>query len=316
MIEKQAMDDLNLDALDLSDLIADQVRRLGAHSRTGKAVQIFGQIGQQSQVYQFSSVDSPVTSDPRRPLGQRTLLHLLFDTSVNFVETVVSTIMLGIMDILRWVWKTCSANSIILAILGLSVLTNMFYSSRDSWQWWHERSATKYMARLGIRPDMTMSRAIYVRDMDQILTNTTAFPTSVGGSCYSSFHESLGLDDLDTPHLLPDASTSFLDSYAQAAARRLQRTRQGLSSYRHDLLVAMRVVNSVEKEVLTAEWEKWVLHENRRCRQVEAMLGRNATHDGKGVQKMVDAKAWYDDYCGSCRAEQERLTENLGLAVE
>jgi hypothetical protein len=89
--------------------------------------------------------------------------------------------------------------------------------------------------------------------------------------------------------------------------------------------------------MLTAEWEKWVLDENKRCRQVGILLEEQARRNeteaqqtGKGlkekVQKVVkkasgEASAkdaadklfgdevyqWYEDYCGSCRKEQERL---------
>ncbi|RMZ84330.1 hypothetical protein DV738_g526, partial [Chaetothyriales sp. CBS 135597] len=40
VVERQALNDLQLDALDLADLVADQVRTLGAHSMTKKAIQL------------------------------------------------------------------------------------------------------------------------------------------------------------------------------------------------------------------------------------------------------------------------------------
>lgn len=119
-------------------------------------------------------------------------------------------------------------------------------------------------------------------------------------------------------------STSF-------TARRLQRTRQTLGSYRHDLLVAMRVVNSVEREMLRAEWENWLLDENNRCRQVGRMLqdrDRDSNQaidhtpssgtsqgagkeqqvvDAKGRTRLDDVQAWYEEYCGSCRRERDRV---------
>lgn len=124
---------------------------------------------------------------------------------------------------------------------------------------------------------------------------------------------------MDAPYHSPTTTTS-----TGSTARRLRRTRQHLGSYRHDLLVAMRVVNSVEQEMLRAEWENWLLDENNRCKQVERMLHQsNQTRDdapsssSKGsTQQAMDAKrrnrldgmrAWYEDYCGSCRSEQDRV---------
>lgn len=102
--------------------------------------------------------------------------------------------------------------------------------------------------------------------------------------------------------------------------------------YRHDLLVAMRVVNSVEREMLQSEWENWLDNENSLCDNLEEMLrddgGRSNGKDNasdESSQKPMDSisperkrhlEAWRDDYCGSCRrdhasAMQARRLTNL-----
>lgn len=89
----------------------------------------------------------------------------------------------------------------------------------------------------------------------------------------------------------------------------------------------MRVVNNVEQEMIKAEWENWLLDENARCKQVEAMLqekralvsssgkrkGRDpqqilATKE-RGSEMLEAARAWHEDYCGSCKIEQKLLQE-------
>jgi hypothetical protein len=92
--------------------------------------------------------------------------------------------------------------------------------------------------------------------------------------------------------------------------------------YRHNLLVALRVVNSIEKEVIQTEWERWLREEVRRCRQVEVLLGGEAIQ-GDDSQPGQTAKAervfaehadnvkqWYEEYCSSCRMEQEQVIFN------
>lgn len=93
-------------------------------------------------------------------------------------------------------------------------------------------------------------------------------------------------------------------------------------------MVAMRVVNNVEREMLQAEWENWLLDENTRCKQVQMMLRENQgkispTRRIKGAdsQQVLEAKErdraarmdelrkWQEDYCGSCKLEQERLLD-------
>lgn len=103
------------------------------------------------------------------------------------------------------------------------------------------------------------------------------------------------------------------------AARRLQRSREHLGLQRHDLLVAMRVVNSIEREMLQAEWENWLLEENVKCKHSEAMLSHNTTEllagktnnvqhvlDG-GSRRLEEIRAWQQQYCESCNQELETV---------
>lgn len=137
---------------------------------------------------------------------------------------------------------------------------------------------------------------------------------------------------LDSPY--EEAGATLSSGNSKATARRLRRTRQRLGSYRHDLLVAMRVVNSIEKEMIQSEWENWLVDENLRCEQVKMMLSdkSNSTSSsstgntkaattsstGNGAQKVmrpIDEKRieslreWHAEYCGSCRVEKDKLLE-------
>ncbi len=129
--------------------------------------------------------------------------------------------------------------------------------------------------------------------------------------------------DLDSPY--QTAGALFSGRATQATARRLRRTRQHLSSYRHDLMIAMRVVNSVEREMMKAEWENWLLDENTRCRQLQIMMLRDhrttAIQQGTDSQQVLEVndrerkgqldklRTWQDEYCGSCQLEQEMLLD-------
>jgi hypothetical protein len=91
-------------------------------------------------------------------------------------------------------------------------------------------------------------------------------------------------------------------------------------------MVAMRVVNNIEREMMRAEWENWLLDENARCKQAQLLLREtrgNASPNKKtkdaGSQKIMEAKdrerkdklddlrKWHQEYCGSCKMEQELL---------
>ncbi|CAI7598645.1 unnamed protein product [Penicillium glandicola] len=320
VIDKKASGDLEQDSLDLVDLVSDQVLRLGAHSRTKKAITIFGHVGRQSHVSQFSGTGSNLKLESRKPRTQRAMHELLLETFLSFLETSLSFLMMWAFGLIRWSWKTVSAHKIILTMLATSAVMNGYYSSRDSWDWWHERHAGNFMARLGVQPNLVMSKSIYMRDIDDAVANSTIWPSNGNASdCFATFHEQTMRYSEMPLSLRPSGPR---DALTKSAIKRFQQTRERLGMYRHNLLVALRVVNSIEKEVIQTEWERWLREEVRRCRQVEVLLGGEATQ-GDDSQTGRTAKAervfaehadnvkqWYEEYCSSCRMEQEQVIFN------
>ncbi|KAJ5586960.1 uncharacterized protein N7459_002725 [Penicillium hispanicum] len=316
IIDKKASDDLEQDALDLVDLVSDQVRRLGAHSRTKKAITIFGHVGRQSHVSHFNGVGENLKVEPRKPRVQRTLPQLLLEIFLSVLESTLSLLMLWTFSIVRWSWKTVSAHKVILVLLTTSALINGFYSSRDGWDWWHERHAINFMARLGVQPNMVMSKAIYIRDIDEAVANSTIWPqTGNASNCFGAFQEQ-NMRYAELPLSL--STTGPRDAVAKSATKRFQQTRERLGTYRHNLLVALRVVNSIEKEVVQHEWERWLREELRRCRQVEILLGGQGSEGEADAQAQAErifaentdsVKQWYEKYCLSCQLEQEHVRE-------
>ncbi|KAI9375731.1 hypothetical protein BJX61DRAFT_95686 [Aspergillus egyptiacus] len=309
IIDKQAMGDLEEDAMDLVDLVGDQVRKLGVNSRTKKAITIFGQIGRQNVTSQFN-LGPDAKMDRRRPRVQRTLFQLLYESLLSFLQSAISSVIIWIFGLLRWAWKTANANIIILALLGTSVLLNGFYSSRATLDWWHERNVGEFMARIGIHPDHVLSKAIYMRDIDEAIANSTVLHTTDDVSdCFYTFQQQT-MRDSATPFSL--STSSRKDWVALSAAKRIQNTRERLGVYRYNLLVALRVVNSIEKEVIQSEWERWLRDELRRCRQVELLVANDQGTEDETEQNAFsglsdDVRHWYETYCSSCQEERERL---------
>lgn len=125
--------------------------------------------------------------------------------------------------------------------------------------------------------------------------------------------------DLDAP--FEQAGALLHSASGRATAQRLRRARQRLGTYRHDLLVAMRIVNSVEREMVQSEWETWLADENGRCSQVKMLLlEAKRNYDNKNPsapasthqldpQQIATLAEWHRSYCGSCHAEQVALEE-------
>ena len=147
-------------------MIADQVRYFAsAHGRTKKAIQIFGPVGLQTQSSLFAGNDAPLKAQLRRRMRRRTLTALTFESLGSLLESVASSAMQVAFDFVRWTWKTIDANMVLLALLAMSVVINAIFSSKDTSKWWRERKAGKFMVRLGIGPDLTMSKAIYLHEL-------------------------------------------------------------------------------------------------------------------------------------------------------
>ncbi|KIW31892.1 uncharacterized protein PV07_03480 [Cladophialophora immunda] len=292
VVERQALYDLELDSQDLADLVADQVRKLGLHSRTKKAIQIFGQVGHSTETTQLLLESSALNIELRRQPVSRTITGLLAQSAASTAESALGTLLQSLLSILRWFAKTLSANKLILVALAVSALYNSWHTYRDSLDWWHERRAGNFMARLGISPNTVMSRAVYISDLDDILSRKANLPARDSSACYSVFY-----DENDPEY--------FQAGLRQTPAAKVQQTRQRLGTQRHDLLVAVRVVNSIEKQMMQAAWEQWVVDEHRRCQVVEGLvlndLEQNYTDIGD------DLKGWYDEYCTSCSNEYMKM---------
>ena len=308
LIEKQAFNSLEADALDLTNVAMDQVTKLGSHSKTNKAIEIFGNIGQQNSVslLDVSSVPNLGGSDAAARKKQRTPVSLTKLVAADVVVKMARALSLGF-DVLVALGKglvgACTAHTLLVALLLSSMLYNSWYGYRDGLVWWYERSATRYMARLGVRPEPAMTKAVYLTDIDELIAPTMENETFVPflppaddtgvKTCRSTFGEQV---------LSP--STSLIGANA-----RLHRSRDAMARYRHDLLVALKVVNKVEQDVVLAEWENWVRSEEQKCARVEDMLRRTRNTSTKG-DKVRDARdvdtalgADFADYCASCRDE-------------
>ncbi|KAK4218071.1 hypothetical protein QBC37DRAFT_306631 [Rhypophila decipiens] len=351
IVQRQALNDAANDAEELAEVATDQVRKLGPHSRTKRAIQVYGNIGQQNQVVVFQPAAD--TNDGAKKgsganIRPRTLTDMMLETGRSFLESAITSVMMWAFAAVKRIFKIISANRVILVMLMFSAAYNLVVVSQSGSKWWVERKAARYMNHLGVGPNLIMSKAIYVRDLEEAALGTAldrgvegARP--VGSQCYDAFQSMVNTTDPDAPY--SEAGAGLLTTTSKATARRLRRTRQRLGGYRHDLLVAMRVVNGIEREMMQSEWENWLWDENARCEQAKSRKSEEEGGDvaagivvdrgdakqkplvmgggGKGKdantksnnngynkedkRKQEALRAWYDEYCGSCVADRKNL---------
>ncbi|KAK5711192.1 SNF1-interacting protein [Elasticomyces elasticus] len=275
LVERQVMSALEADALDLTNLAMDQVAKLGHHSKTNRAIEIFGGIGQQAIAPQLdgTTASSVVTKTvPGKQLYKPVGLVGMFrdDLAEKFVQTI-GWLLDVLMAIGKGVLGVLTGQTILVAILAVSGLYNAWYGYRDTALWYQERSAGKFMARIGVRPDATVARAVYLSDIDQLIEAPAMMEMNDTASVWNS--------GLSTGNGARTCRTTFTDevlttsvSTTSRTTARLHRTRDSLARYRHDLLVAMRVVNRIERDVVEAEFEEYVRSEAKKCDRVEGLL--------------------------------------------
>lgn len=115
----------------------------------------------------------------------------------------------------------------------------------------------------------------------------------------------------------------FASAATRSTAIRLRLSRQRLASYRHDLIVALRTVNSLERDLIRSEWHNWLIEETSRCRHMQDVLDLQAVSEKTGGDKSAeynstveeDVSAWLIEYCGSCKNEWH-VVEQTGLSLE
>lgn len=85
------------------------------------------------------------------------------------------------------------------------------------------------------------------------------------------------------------------------AVRRIQRAKAHFGSYRHDLIVALNLLNKLEEQVIRKEWKSWLSIESVRCKQMELLL-----YDDKMFAESFEEQLdWWTAYCNSCYSEVE-----------
>ncbi|KAB8343030.1 hypothetical protein FH972_022624 [Carpinus fangiana] len=345
MIERHALDDLHIDAMATQDLVADQVARLGSSFTTKRAVQAFGHIGRQTDVAAITvsaetipaSLKS-VGSPQRLLVRKKTLVGLLWESFRSLALSAASTVLMSAIGLGRAVAKAFSAHFVLLALLLALASVQLIATRNVTAQWWHDRTAVRYMRQLGVGPDAVMARAVFLKDIPQMAAsaiNDTEWSLAEDGTgglggakCARAFHAILQESDPALPASANISTSSGLPHapMAKAITDRLSRARLRLGTRRHDLLVSLRLVNRIERETIRAEYEEWLVEEGVKCTQVGRIIarvrsGRGAAPrtDGEGREAVLEkdlverlkgeklerVRQWYDDYCESCRKERD-----------
>jgi hypothetical protein len=320
LVEREAYHVLQADATDLAAISTDQVSKLGTLSKTNKSIDVFGSIGVNKQAAQVDftqaqpvsklQATSAITRSRLSPSVYRLVLHDIFARFLRSLSFIVDiTVALG-----NSALAICTAHTFLVVLLLVSALYNSWHGYRDGLVWYQERRATKFMGRLGITPTVQLSKALYLQDINELISSSLENDTMAALSSMTS--STAGRNSSKT------CRTTFSEKLALSAtvpsssgiAARVVRTRSSLAHYRHDLLVALRVINRVERDVVLAEWEDWVRTEDSNCARMEELLRLSQRGSGSGdATPVAELGEEFLGYCDSCRVELKGISDGVEL---
>jgi hypothetical protein len=308
LVERQALNDAGVLARSLTDILMDQIAMLGssAYNNSRKAVQIFGNVGQTKDILQPGLSDPTASSRDR--IRPRTLASLvLFTAKTSLVNALLASLG-ALIHLAQALAKVASAHHVLVMVLAFSGVMNFWFANKDTWGWYRERQAKRFMNDIGVHPSAALGRSVWLRDLDILSTpplatsalniTTTSGETS-SSPCRQNFNALLSQTDPSSPPLTPGSMQQHHQDLDTKTLSRLQRTRHHFGTYRHDLLVALRVIDRVEKDTIIAEWESWVRSEVGRCRASKLIVDEAASDEGM--------REWWRSYCGSCEGENRAI---------
>lgn len=157
----------------------DQVSRLGTQANNSrKAVQIFGQVGIQTQSSHVSPTDLPGSRSGDR-IRTHTIIGLTRSTLARVALQVFFAILGLIIQIVQSTAKVVTGHTVVVGLLALSAFTNVYFTNRDTWSWWRERNTRSFMAKIGVHPNVVMGRSVWLKDLDEFLLHPDRNQTEV-----------------------------------------------------------------------------------------------------------------------------------------
>lgn len=169
-------------------------------------------------------------------------------------------------------------NGMLLLTLTISMIINLFLSGRSTVSYWTVKRAEKTFQNFAEKNNQEVqvptSKSIYIKDLD-ILTRNLA--TELDNPVYMKFNEDESSKD---------------SSY--------QETRTELAIRRNQLLVELKILQNMEREVVQGNYRRFLIKELDSCNAAMNELPDMFKNDSN-----------LQSYCVMCSTELDRLTELL-----
>lgn len=287
------------DATQLVNRIRRERKKLGDRGMSVTAIRIFGKLGTAVH-HHDDDLDDNEKVDVDSSQEPTIITHSSFASiyAAQYVEKVLRLLRFCLILSLRifaLILSQFTVHRMLLAMLCLSGLFNFVLLTKSTLSYWTERRAENMLWSLNVVPSSktVMTRSLYLGEINDMIRSGQGITFDTDGLCYQKFKDlaySEAFDDFERDSVIGTA----LDDKSIAIAQDINRLRNGFGVRRNELLVNLRVLNTVEKESIIGEWKRFLLQELNYC----SMMSRTMNSSGP-----------INDYCSNCLDDWRRLSE-------
>lgn len=274
---KVAINSTNREYLLLRKIIRYYLEKIGKHGKVIRAIKLCGMIG--------VAENEQETTEPKFKEGVQ-------DDVVTYTFSIIFKILLKLQVyraaglallfirlvfslILTTISNITHINKNLLFGLLASVIINVFLSGRSTVAYWSaRRTENVFYDYMKGKHDFSVQRAITIKDVD-LLSQNLAYET-----------ENLPFQ-------------KFNESHA-AENQRFGTSRLEIAERRNELLVELKILQNMERELVQGNYRTFLLNELDKCHAIEKELSQLWNDDTK-----------LHDYCISCSEELRRLSDLL-----
>ncbi|QLQ78770.1 hypothetical protein HG537_0B01190 [Torulaspora globosa] len=251
------------------------LEKIGKHGKVIKAIKLCGMLGVSQE-----KLEAEGANDVNKPpvvnysvsiifkLLMKVLVYKITGLALLLIRLVFGSILIAITNLTH-------INKNLLIGLIISIIINILLSGKSSFAYWSaRRSDNLFQDYMRGKKDILVRRAISIKDLDLLSQN-------------------LAFEQNNLPF------QKFNQTYS-AENHKFTQTRLELAQRRNELLVELKILQNMEKELLQSNYRNFLLNEIDKCHAIE-----------KEISNVWEQDAKLRDYCSSCREELYKLTSLL-----
>lgn len=253
------------------------LEKIGKHGKVIKAIKLCGMLGVSQEKIEAEAVDG---NDVHKPPVVNYSISIVFKLLMKLVVYKITGLALLLIrvvfgSILVAITNLTHINKNLLFGLIASIIINVILSGRSTFAYWSaKRSDNLFQDYMRGKRDILVRRAISIKDLDLLSQN-------------------LAFEQNNLPF------QKFNETYS-AENHKFSQTRLEVAQRRNELLVELKILQNMEKELLQTNYRSFLLNEIDKCHAIE-----------KEISNVWQQDAKLRDYCSSCREELYRLTDLL-----